>query len=82
MVYAAVSPKPVALYLGENDVVVDENGCCGLSDGFYAKANVDGKDTFTMAATIVNNLKWDSDLPYSGPYVIKNYDASSKSYKV
>ena len=75
--YASFGPTPLALYLGENDIVVNEDKSCGLSDGFYAKADVDGKATFTMAATIVENLKWDSNLPYSGPYVIKNYDASA-----
>ena len=77
MTYAAVSPKPVALYLGENDVVVDENGCCGLSDGFYAKVEKDGTSTYAMAEVINNNLKWDSALPYSGPYTITGWDASS-----
>ena len=75
--YASFGPTPMALYLGENDIVVNEDNSCGLSDGFYAKAEVDGKSTFTMAATIVENLKWDSSLPYSGPYVVKDYDASS-----
>ena len=77
MTYAALSPKPVALYLGENDVVVDENGSCGLSDGFYAKVEKDGTSTYAMAEVINANLAWDSELPYSGPYVVSNYDAST-----
>ena len=77
MAYASFGPSPLALYLGENDIVVDENGSCGLSDGFYAKAAKDGVDTFTMADVIVANLKWNSDLPWSGPYVVANYDESS-----
>ena len=75
--YASFGPTPLALYLGENEIVVNEDKSCGLSDGFYAMEKVDGKDTYTMAATIVANLKWDSTLPYSGPYYVKNYDASS-----
>lgn len=78
MSYASYSPVPMALYLGENDIIVDEaTKACGLSDGFYAKAEKDGKQVYTMAEVIVNNLKWDSKLPYSGPYVVKNYDSSS-----
>ena len=77
MAYVSFGPTPLALYLGENDIVVDENGSCGLSDGFYAKAAKDGVDTFTMADVIVANLKWNSDLPWSGPYVVSNYDESA-----
>ena len=75
--YAGFTPTPMALYLGENDIVVADNGACGLSDGFYAKVKKDGVDTFAMADTIVANLKWNSDLPYSGPYVVSNYDESA-----
>ena len=78
MSYAAYSPSPLALYLGENDVVVDEaTGACGLSDGFYAKETKDGVEVYTMAAVINENLKWNSALPYSGPYVVSNYDESA-----
>lgn len=77
MTYAAFSPSPMALYLGTADIVVDANKSCGLSDEFYAKADVDGVPTYTMAAVINENLKWDSPLPYSGPYTVSNYDASS-----
>ena len=76
-VYAAFGPEPLALYLGENDVVVNENFECGLSDGFYAKVEKDGTETYAMADVINANLAWDSDLPYSGPYVVSNYDAST-----
>ena len=77
MAYVSFGPTPLALYLGENDIVVDENGSCGLSDGFYAKAAKDGVDSFTMADVIAANLKWNSDLPWSGPYVVSNYDESA-----
>ena len=75
--YAGFTPTPMALYLGDNDIVVADNGACGLADGFYAKAKKDGVDAYVMADTIVANLKWDSDLPYSGPYVVSNYDESA-----
>ena len=75
--YASFSPVPLALYLGENDIVVAEDKTCGLSDGFYAKETKDGAEVFSMAAVIKANLEWNSNLPYSGPYVVSNYDASS-----
>ena len=75
--YAAFDPTPMALYLGENDIVVNENNECGLSDDFYKKENKNGVDAYVMADVINENLKWDSAIPYSGPYVVSNYDASS-----
>lgn len=77
MIYAGFSPSPMALYLGGNDIVVAEDGSCGLADGFYAKVEKDGTQVYSMVETIKNNLKWDSPLPYSGPYTVKNYDAST-----
>ncbi len=77
MTYAGYSPVPMALYLGDAELVVAEDGSVGISDNFYAKAEVDGAETYTTAATIIENLKWNSDLPWSGPYVVKNYDEST-----
>ena len=77
MSYAEFTPTPMALYLGDAEIVVADNGACGLSDKFYEKVSKDGVDTFAMADVIVENLKWDSDLPWSGPYVVADYDASS-----
>ncbi len=78
MSYAAFSPSPLALYLGENTIEVAEDGSVGLSDGFYAKTKKDGADVYTMADVINANLEWNSNLPYSGPYIVKNYDESSR----
>ena len=75
--YAGFSPVPMALYLGKNEIVVNDDKSCGLADDFYAKVEKDGTQTYAMAEVIINNLKWDSDLPYSGPYVVKNYDGST-----
>jgi len=75
--YAAASPVPMALYLGENEIEVAEDGSCGLSDGFYAKVTKDGAETYAMVDVINANLKWDSALPYSGPYTVANFDAST-----
>ena len=75
--YAAASPVPMALYLGENEIEVAEDGSCGLSDGFYAKVTKDGAETYAMVDVINANLKWNSALPYSGPYVVANYDEAN-----
>ena len=75
--YAAFSPVPMALYLGENDIVVAEDGSCGLSDGFYAKVEKDGAETYAMVDVINANLAWDSELPWSGPYTVSNYDSAT-----
>ncbi|MBO5869388.1 MAG: hypothetical protein J6Q89_01435 [Clostridia bacterium] len=78
MSYASYGPSPLALYLGGNDIIVDEETkACGLSDDFYKKVDKDGAETYAMAETIKANLKWNSNLPYSGPYVVKNYDESA-----
>ncbi len=79
MGYAGFAPDPLALYLGsKGDIVVDETTkACGLNDDFYAKEKKDGVDTYTVAGEIVENLKWNSGLPYSGPYVVSNYDESA-----
>ena len=75
IINASFSPDPLALYLGAaGDVLTDANGYCYLNDAFYAKK--DGK--YTTAAEITANLKWNSGLPFSGPYVVSNYDESSK----
>ena len=76
--YADFSPVHTSLYLGENDIIVDpETKACGLSDGFYAKVEKNGTEVYAMGEVIVNNLKWDSAVPYSGPYVVKHYDESA-----
>ena len=76
--YAGFSPVPMALYLGENDIIVDpETKACGLSDGFYAKVEKDGVETYAMGEVIEANLKWNSGLPYSGPYVVSDYNEST-----
>lgn len=75
--YADFSPVAMELFLGDNDIITNEDGACGLSEGFYAKADKNGVSTYVMADVMIENLKWDSDIPYSGPYTIANYDASS-----
>ncbi|MBR2986697.1 MAG: hypothetical protein IKC63_01630 [Clostridia bacterium] len=78
MSYASFSPTPLALYLGEGDIVVNETTkACGLNAAFYATEEKDGKTSYKTAAQILDNLKWNSNLPWSGPYVVSNYDEST-----
>ena len=75
MAYAGFSPAPLALYIGDAEIVVDEaTKAVGLNDAFYAKVEKEGAQVYAMADVITANLKWDSDLPYSGPYVVEDYD--------
>lgn len=78
MSYASFSPDPLALYLGEGDIVVAEDGSCGLNAKFYEMTEKDGVNVYVQAENISNNLKWNSALPYSGPYVVSNYDESAR----
>ena len=79
MTYAGFSPSPMALYAPGAELVVDEaTKAVGFNDAFYAKVDKDGTDVYALADTIKANLEWDSDLPYSGPYVVKNYDESAR----
>ena len=78
MSYAGYSPSPMALYAPDADIIVDETTkAAGLSDAFYATEVIDDKTTYTAGAKIKANLKWDSALPYSGPYTVKNFDESA-----
>ena len=77
MSYAAFTPDPLPLYLGNAEIVTDSRGCCGLSDAFYVKTEKNGAESFEMADIISNNLRWDSGLPYSGPYAVADYNAAS-----
>ncbi len=77
MAYAAFTPEPLELYLGENQIILAEDGSVGLSDGFYEKVDKNGAQGYAMADVIIQNLKWDSGLPYSGPYVVSNYNPST-----
>jgi ABC-type transport system substrate-binding protein len=69
----ALTPAPLELYLGENDIVIGDDGAVGLSDGFYEK---DEAGAYIMAEIIQGNLKWDAQLPGAGPYVVSASNAS------
>lgn len=72
--YAGFSPTHQSLWMGGFDVADDGNGCYITGD-FYAKEG----DSYTHAAYIdasANNT--DNTIPYSGPYCVESYDASTK----
>ena len=80
MAYASFSPVPMALYTGNAgvDIIVDDTTkACGLSDKFYEKVEKDGAQVFARADEIKANLKWNSNLPWSGPYVVESYDTQT-----
>ncbi len=77
---AGFSPDPLALYIPQGEIIVDpETKSVGLSQEFYAQEEIENKLTYTAADKIIANLKWNSNLPYSGPYTVSNYDESTKT---
>lgn len=72
--YAAVSPDYLGLVLGEGVEVKDDGEGCYLSDSFYEKNG----DEYVKAAEIAANRYDVTKYPFSGPYVISNWDAATK----
>lgn len=72
--YAAVSPDPLGLVLGEGVEVKDDGEGCYLSDNYYEKNG----DEYVKAAEIAANRYDVTKYPFSGPYVISNWDAATK----
>ena len=72
--YSAVSPDYLGLVLGEGVEVKDDGEGCYLSDRFYEKNG----DEYVKAAEIAANRYDVTKYPFSGPYVISNWDASTK----
>ena len=75
--FAAYTPDPLELYLGsKGEIVVDPTTKeCSLNEAYYEK---DAEGKYVAAKEIADNMKWDSPLPYSGPYTVQNYDESNK----
>ena len=72
--YAGFSPVAQVLWLNDCDVADDGNGAY-ITGNFYAKEG----DTYTYAAHIkASSLNTDQTYPYSGPYMVESYDASTK----
>ena len=61
----------VGLWLGDCDIMDDGEGCY-LSDEFYAKNG----DSYTMAAHIAASKTDISTYPWSGPYVVSDFNES------
>ncbi len=73
--YASFSPNWIPMWAGEAQVKDDGNGAY-LTEEFY---KMDG-DKYTMVDTLVaTSRNTDTTYPYSGPYVVKSYDAADKS---
>ena len=72
--YSAVSPDYLGLVLGEGVEVKDDGEGCYLSDSFYEKNG----DEYVKAAEIAANRYDVTKYPFSGAYVISNWDASTK----
>ncbi len=69
--YAAFSPTHQLLWAGDADIADDGEGVY-LTDNFYADADA-------HAALITKNAaNTDTTIPYSGPYMVESYDASTK----
>ena len=73
--YASFGPSYSKLWLNNCDVKDDGNGCY-LTDDFYAA----GEEGYAMAAHIqASALNTDTTYPYSGPFCVQSYDASTKT---
>ena len=72
--YGAVTPYPLALVIGEGVEVKDDGNGAYLTEAWYAKAG----DTYDKAAHITEARYDVSKYPFSGPYVISEWDDSKK----
>lgn len=78
--YASFSPVHMDMYFKGADIKDDGNGCY-ITEPFYASSEKDGIKTYAMAEVIKSNINNTdaSAIPYSGPYVVSKYDASTKT---
>ena len=79
MRYGEFSPLPMQLYGGRYALKDDGQGAY-LEKGFYEKTQKNGVERYVMADVITQNLTElrPSVFPYSGPYVLENYDAATR----
>ncbi len=88
VIYAGLSPQPKALWLpGDADIVIFDDKSVGLNDAFYAgkeetvKDEETGEDKTTfkydLAQTIADNRFDYTNIPFSGPYKVANWDANT-----
>ncbi len=72
--YGAVSPYPVAFILGEGAEIKDDGNGAYIDGNWYEKSG----DTYAKAAH-VSEARYDvTKYPFSGPYVIKEWDKATK----
>ena len=78
--YSAFTPAPTQLYLGTCKIKDDGNGAY-IEKCFYEKTQKNGVESYVNADMVVANMKQTSEkkFPYSGPYYVENYDASTKT---
>ena len=78
--YGAFTPVPLKLYLRDYQIKDDGQGAY-IESGFYEKTEKNGVETFVMSDKISQNVNntLESSFPYSGPYFVENYDASTKT---
>ncbi len=72
--YAGLTCAPDGLFTGDGVDVFDDGNGVYLSDNFYEKNG----DSYVKAAEIVANRYDVEKYPFSGPYVISEWDASTK----
>lgn len=79
MRYGGFSPVAMPLYAGRYALKDDGQGAY-LEKGFYEKADKNGISSYVMAGEITKNLANVSAVafPYSGPYLVEDYDAATR----
>ncbi len=77
--YGGFTPVPTALYGGRYALKDDGEGVY-LEKGFYEKVEKNGVKGYVMAGEITQNLSKlkPSDFPYSGPYVVEEYNPATR----
>ena len=86
---AGLSPTAKAMYMGNNDVKDDGDGCYiveaeNAADKFYNTKTEDKVTSYTFASYIrksaTNTNQADEDkIPFTGAYMIDNYDKANKT---
>lgn len=79
--YAAFSPADPEIYLNGATITVDPTTkAVGLSEDFYETTTKDGVKAYVNAAKLKANINNNDPeaFAYTGPYVVKSYDSTSK----
>jgi len=77
--YASFGPTYMKLWLGNDADIKDDGNGAYITDAFYATTGEGETKAYAMVAHIVASAaNTNTDYPYSGPYVVKSYDASAK----